>query len=341
MQASQRIVITPGEPAGIGPELVLRLAQMNLSYEIVAVANTQLMESVAEQLNIATKFALFEKTSELQKHVPGQLKILDVDLPNTAAAGKLDVENSQYVINTLNIAIDLVSNNFCHALTTGPVQKSIINDAGISFSGHTEFIAQQTSGIPVMLLCKEHSPSPLRVALVTTHIPLKDVSTHITAERIEQVIEILHRNLNHRFEIENPCIGVCGLNPHAGEDGHLGAEETEIISPTLERLRSNGIKLIGPLSADTAFTPQSLAQVDAVLTMFHDQGLPVIKHQGFGSIVNVTLGLPIIRTSVDHGTALDIAGKGIADVSSLFAASQLAANLARKTETEFKFACNG
>ena len=256
-------------------------------------------------------------------------------MPQQAEFGKLNTANSQYVINTLSNAVELLQNNTLHALTTAPVQKSVINDADIAFSGHTEFIAEKTGGYPVMLLANENKDektnSFLRVALVTTHLPINKVTDHITAERIENVLNVLHKDLTSRFGINKPCISVCGLNPHAGESGHLGKEEQDIISPVLNRLRHQGMDIHGPLPADTAFTQQQLIGKDAVVAMYHDQGLPVIKHQGFGEVVNVTLGLPIIRTSVDHGTALDIAGQGIADESSLLAATNLAAKLCAKS----------
>lgn len=332
MQHPIRIAITPGEPAGIGPELTLKLAQQTLPFEIVAIANRQLLESLIRQLNFDIQINKFDSSSTALSHTAGQLDVVDISMSNSVVLGKLNVKNSTYVIDTLKIAIDLVKNNICQALTTGPVQKSIINDAGIPFSGHTEFIAEKTGGFPVMLLTKEtsniNSENKLRVALVTTHLAISEVATHITPQRIEHVLCVLNQDLIQRFGIANPCICVCGLNPHAGEGGHLGTEEIEFISPLLEKLRKRGMNLEGPIPADTAFTEKKLIGKDAIVAMYHDQGLPVIKHSGFGNIVNVTLGLPIIRTSVDHGTALDIAGQGIADASSLHTAVSLAAKLA-------------
>lgn len=331
-----RIAITPGEPAGIGPELTLKLAQHVLAFDIVAIANAKMLQQLAEQLGIEVDIQTITETdANPTSHEAGTLNVIDVSMSDSVTAGKLNKNNSPYVIDTLNTAVELVQNNKVHALTTAPVQKSIINDAGIAFTGHTEFIAEKTGGHPVMLLANENLDSStnsyLRVALVTTHFPLSQVASHITSDRIKKVLTVLHNDLIQRFGISEPCIAVCGLNPHAGEDGHLGPEEKEIIIPTLEKLRQQGMQLVGPLPADTAFTQHHLQGKDAIVAMYHDQGLPVIKHQGFGEVVNVTLGLPIIRTSVDHGTALDIAGQGIADESSLLTAVNLAAKLSMKS----------
>ena len=335
MQKNICIAITPGEPAGIGPELTLKLAKHSLDFEIVAIANLEMLQHQAEQLGVDMQFELFTSKTDLEPHHANSLKVIDVAIPDLPEQGVLNKNNSSYVIETLNTAVDLVENKTFQALTTAPVQKSIINDAGISFTGHTEFIADKTGGHPVMLLANEtqdkNTNTNLRVALVTTHLPLSKVASQITADRITTVLTVLHRDLVQRFGIVEPCIAVCGLNPHAGEGGHLGHEENEIIIPTIEKLRRQGMHIEGPMPADTAFTQQKLKGKDAVLAMYHDQGLPVIKHQGFGEIINVTLGLPIIRTSVDHGTALDIAGQGIADESSLVAAVNLAAKLSKKT----------
>jgi len=332
MQPLLRIAITPGEPAGIGPELTLKLAQLPLPFEILAFANMQMLEKRAQQFQLKIQLNAFDPNAKILSHMSGQLNVVNLPIPSSVTTGNLNVENSSYVIETLNTAIEFVQNNNCHALTTGPVQKSIINDAGISFSGHTEFIAEKTGGYPVMLLTNEainkNSDKKLRVALVTTHLAITEVAANITSEKIERVLNVLHQDLIQDFGIANPCICVCGLNPHAGEGGHLGSEEVEFISPLMENLRKGGMNLVGPLPADTAFTEKNLINKDVVLAMYHDQGLPVIKHSGFGNIVNVTLGLPIIRTSVDHGTALDIAKQGIADVSSLHTAVSLAAKLA-------------
>lgn len=335
MKQAIRIAITPGEPSGIGPELALKLAQQVLAYEIVAVASLPYLQNTAKKLNLNIKLVEFNadtKTATPAKpHTPGVLQVIDTPLAAEVTPGILNVNNANYVIQTLDIAISLLKEQQCHAITTGPVQKSIINDAGIPFSGHTEFIAEKTGGQPVMLLTNEDAKSKLRVALVTTHLAITEVAQYITANRIKKVIQTLHQDFIQRFAIANPCICVCGLNPHAGESGHFGSEEQRIIRPALDELRQQGINIVGPLPADTAFTQQNLAGKDVVVAMYHDQGLPVIKHSGFGDIVNVTLGLPIIRTSVDHGTALDIAGQGIADVGSLLAATNLAAKLVLHT----------
>ncbi len=331
MSETTCIAITPGEPAGVGPELSLKLAQHYLNYEIVAIANMNMLRQQAKQLNLNVHIKPFDEFDNNTAHEPGQLKVIDIEMPQLTELGKLNMANSRYVIDTLNTAISLVQNKSMHALCTAPVQKSIINDAGIAFTGHTEFIADKTGGFPVMLLASETQDNknnhPLRVALVTTHVPVSEVPTSITEEKIEKTLKVLHQDLISRFGIANPCIAVCGLNPHAGENGHLGTEEKQIIIPALNKLRTHGLNIVGPLAADTAFTQQQLIGKDAIVAMYHDQGLPVIKHQGFGDIVNVTLGLPIIRTSVDHGTALDIAGQGIADESSLLTAANLAAKL--------------
>jgi len=331
MRPPIRIAVTPGEPAGIGPELVLKLAQQTLSFEIIAIASKQLLTDLARQLRLEVAITGFNPSDPPVSHDPGRLKVMDIPAPNQVVTGKLDAGNSRYVIKTLDAAVELVQGNACQALTTGPVQKSIINEAGIPFSGHTEFIAGKTGGDPVMLLSNEagneETACTMRIAFVTTHVAVADIPAQITAQRIENVLQVLHRDLSRRFGIAVPCISVCGLNPHAGENGYLGSEEQEIIGPLLEKLRKRGMNLVGPVSADTAFIQKNLHAKDAILAMYHDQGLPVIKHGHFGNIVNVTLGLPVIRTSVDHGTALDIAGQGIADARSIHAAASLAKKL--------------
>ncbi len=319
-----RIVVTPGEPAGIGPDLIISLAGEDWKVELIVVADPKLLRERATQLNRALEFDLFDPAQAPEPHAHDRIKILPVSLETPAYPGVLDPSNARYVLKTLRIAATGCVNKQFAAMVTGPIQKSVINEAGIPFSGHTEFLAHLTSGDPVMLL----TAGRLKVALVTTHLPLADVSQAITQDRLSQVIRVLIHDLRTRFNIPSPRICVCGLNPHAGEGGHLGREEIEVIAPTLARMRQEGINLLGPLSADTLFTPQNLEHCDAVLAMYHDQGLPVLKHVGFGTAVNVTLGLPIIRTSVDHGTALELAGTGKADTGSLKAAIKLAINLA-------------
>jgi 4-hydroxythreonine-4-phosphate dehydrogenase len=320
-----RILITPGEPAGIGPDLVLRLAQEPWNAELVAVCDPQLMRTRALQLGLATAFEDADLDAPPEAHEPGFLNILPVSTAVPAEAGRLDPANAPYVLDTLRRAVSECRAGRAHAMVTGPVQKSVINDAGHSFSGHTEFLADLTrTRTPVMMLVADR----LRVALVTTHLPLRSVPAAITKRRLTSTLRVLERDLREKFGCARPRILVCGLNPHAGESGHLGREEIDVIEPVLADLRDDGLDLVGPLPADTLFVPARLADADAVLAMYHDQGLPVLKHAGFGEAVNVTLGLPIIRTSVDHGTALDLAGTGKADEGSLQAAVELAIALA-------------
>ena len=314
------IAVTPGEPAGIGPDLVVRLAQEPSDTPIVAIADPDLLAERAQRLGLPLHTERFEPGDLVQRAQPGHLAVLPVAVRRPVTPGRLDTANAPYVLDTLRIACDACLEGTFKALVTGPVHKGVINDAGLPFTGHTEFLAERCGAEPVMMLA---TPG-LRVALVTTHLPLRDVSAAITREHLTEVIRILHRDLSTRFGIPEPRILVCGLNPHAGEGGHLGREEIEVIEPVLNALRGLGWHLIGPLPADTAFVPDKLAVADAVLAMYHDQGLPVLKHLGFGQAVNITLGLPIIRTSVDHGTALDLAGTDRADLGSLRAALGMA-----------------
>jgi 4-hydroxythreonine-4-phosphate dehydrogenase len=281
----------------------------------------------ASALAAAIRIEPRDLTAPARAHEPGTLPIAAVPLRAEVVAGRLDTSNASYVLSTLDLAIDGCMDGTFAAMVTAPVQKSVIADSGVAFSGHTEYLAERTGApLPVMLL----AAGSLRVALATTHLPLSAVSAAITPPLLENVLRILDRDLRTRFRLESPRILVCGLNPHAGESGHLGREEIDTIIPTLAKLRASGLNLIGPAPADTAFTPRMLAGADAVLAMFHDQGLPVLKYAGFGNAVNVTLGLPIIRTSVDHGTALDLAGSGRADAGSLIAAVELALTLATR-----------
>ncbi len=320
-----RLILTSGEPAGIGPDLCLAIAAQPWDADLVVAADSQVLAERARALGLSIRLDPFAHSEPRRKHEVGTLRVLHVPTRAPVRSGVLDSANARYVLDTLDVAIDgCVSGDF-DAIITAPVQKSIINDAGVPFSGHTEYLAERTGGNePVMLLACDR----LRVALVTTHLPLRAIPNAITRERIETVATILHRDLQTRFAIAKPRVLVCGLNPHAGESGHLGREEIEIIAPTLEVLRGRGLDVIGPAPADTAFTPHMLEGVDAVLAMYHDQGLPVIKYAGFGNAVNVTLGLPIIRTSVDHGTALGLAGTGKADAGSLAAALEMARQMA-------------
>jgi 4-hydroxythreonine-4-phosphate dehydrogenase len=321
-----RIALTPGEPAGIGPELCVALAQQPQSVELVAVADPVLLQERAALAGLPLTLRPLEPGKAPRATAAGELCILPVPLQVASCCGQLDSRNATYVLGTLDQAVRGCMANTFDALVTGPVHKGIINDAGIPFTGHTEFLAQATQTAHVVMLL---AAGDLRVALATTHVPLAQVSSLITPQRLQRVIRILHGDLQTRFGIAQPRIKVCGLNPHAGEGGHLGREEIDSIIPALQALRAEGITLDGPIPADTVFTPDSIRQSDAILAMYHDQGLPVLKHVGFGRAVNITLGLPVIRTSVDHGTALDLAGSGRADCGSLRTALEAAISMAR------------
>jgi 4-hydroxythreonine-4-phosphate dehydrogenase len=326
-----RIALTPGEPAGIGPNLCLQLASQDRNVELVVICDPTLLQARAETLRVPLICRVLEDGTASVTTRAGELAVLPVALKTPAACGRPNPANARYVLDTLDQAVNGCLDGTFAAMVTGPVNKAVINEAGISFSGHTEYLAAATkTGDVVMLLV---APG-LRVALATTHVPLSTVSALITPQRLTVVLRILHEGLSKNFDIENPIINVCGLNPHAGENGHLGREEIDSIIPALQALRSEGLRLIGPLSADTAFTPERLREADAVLAMYHDQGLPVLKHLGFGRAVNITLGLPIIRTSVDHGTALELAGTGMADSGSLQAALQVAVEIAHLRSRE-------
>lgn len=322
------LALTAGEPAGIGPELCLQLALSERQPGIVVVACKHLLQARAQLLGLEVELYDWQPGSPAAT-APGRLSVLHVDGLASTVAGQLDPANSAYVVETLRIAARGCLEGTFDGMVTAPVHKGVINDAGIAFSGHTEFL-QELCGVErvVMMLATEE----LRVALVTTHLPLKDVSAAITAERLTQVTRILDGDLRRFFGVEHPRILVAGLNPHAGEGGHLGREEIDVIEPTLDALRREGINLTGPLPADTLFTPHWLDHADAVLAMYHDQGLPVLKFQGFGRAVNITLGLPIVRTSVDHGTALDLAGTGRADAGSLHTAIRVGAQMAQSAK---------
>ena len=312
-----RIVITPGEPAGIGPELVVMIAQQPFAAELIVCADPDLLHKSASACGLPIKLEDYNPESVPKEHKPGTIKILPVRLKCESRAGHLEVQNAAYVIECLKQACLGCLDNKFDAMTTGPVQKSIINDAGISFSGHTEFLAELChNSYPVMLLAN----SKLKVALVTTHIPLSQVASAITEHTLEKTLRIVDADFRQRFGVSNPRILVCGLNPHAGEQGHLGLEEQQVITPVIEKLVEESFNINGPLPADTLFTEKNLKESDVIVSMFHDQGLPVLKALGFGETVNITLGLPIIRTSVDHGTALSLAGKGQAEAGSFVAA---------------------
>ncbi|MCW8919446.1 MAG: 4-hydroxythreonine-4-phosphate dehydrogenase PdxA [Gammaproteobacteria bacterium] len=319
-----RLAYTAGEPAGIGPDLAIQLAQQPRAHELVVIADRELLQQRAATLGLALRLRDYAPATPPTPGIAGELVVLHQPLPGSRAPGRLDPSNARYILDTLRRATEGCLRGEFAALVTGPLHKGNINDAGIPFTGHTEFLAGlcRTERVVMML-----ATPGLRVALATTHLPLRAVSDAITAERLEWVLRILHRDLHQRFALANPRILVCGLNPHAGEGGHLGHEEIAIIAPLLERLRTEGMNLLGPLPADTLFTPRYLSEADAVLAMYHDQGLPVLKHLGFGRAVNITLGLPLIRTSVDHGTALPLAGSGRAETGSLEYAIEVAAEM--------------
>ncbi|MDD3518540.1 MAG: 4-hydroxythreonine-4-phosphate dehydrogenase PdxA [Chromatiales bacterium] len=328
-QRIPRIALTPGEPAGIGPDLAVAAARRDWPAEIIVIADPQLLRERAARLGLPLAVRPFDPAAAPEPARAGTLTVQSVPLRRPVEPGRLDPANAAYVLDTLRAAVDGCLRGDFDALVTGPVHKGVINDAGVPFTGHTEFLAERCGvTTPVMLLAADG----LRVALATTHLPLAAVSAAITSETLERVIRVLHGDLRHRFAIAEPRILVCGLNPHAGEGGHLGREEIEVIGPLLERLRGEGMQLVGPLPADTLFTPRHLAHADCVLAMYHDQGLPVLKHVGFGHAVNITLGLPIVRTSVDHGTALELAGSGGAESGSLYAAIDCALAMVEGTQ---------
>jgi 4-hydroxythreonine-4-phosphate dehydrogenase len=320
-----RLAVTLGEPAGIGAEIVAALAQTDIAADLIAIGDMDLLQRAAQTRGITLTIEPDDAQWRTQR-AAGMLRCIPVPLRFPALPGQLDKRNAASVIGTLARAADGCLEGEFDAVVTAPVHKGIVNDAGIAFTGHTEFFATRAKCAVAMLLV---APG-LRIALATTHLPLAQVAAAITAPGIVSVLRIVYNDLRHRFGIDAPRIAVLGLNPHAGEGGHLGREELDVIAPALAALRAEGMLLDGPLAADTAFVPAKRAQYDAYLAMFHDQGLPVLKALGFGDSVNVTLGLPFIRTSVDHGTALDLAGSGKADASSLIAAAQLALELAAR-----------
>ena len=325
------LALTPGEPAGIGPDLAVLLAQQTRTSRIVVIADKYLLQQRAEILQLPLSVSDLSEVSDVSDvsdaNQPGQLNVLHVPLNAPTLCGQLDKRNASYVLRTLDLAIEGCTSQRFDAMVTAPLHKGIINDAGIAFTGHTEYLAEQTGSNPVMMLAAETPNGPLRVALATTHLPLAAVSAALTPATLTRVFTILHKDLVETFGIAQPRILVAGLNPHAGESGHMGHEEIDVIEPVLQQLKDRGMQLIGPLPADTLFTPQHLEDADAVMAMFHDQGLPVLKYAGFGEAINITLGLPIIRTSVDHGTALDKAGTGAINSGSLSAALALAESL--------------
>lgn len=330
-----RLAVTAGEPAGIGPELVARLAAGDIAADLVAIADPQVLEAAARASGLHIECRPYVADARLHTRAPGTLRIIATASATGVVPGRLDPRNGAYVLETLARAADGATRGEFDAIVTAPVHKGVINDAGVPFTGHTEFFAERTRRDVVMLLAAPHGGrdgGDLRVALATTHLPLQAVPAAITRDGLARTLRILHHDLVERFGIASPRIAVLGLNPHAGEGGHLGREEIDTIAPAVAALRADGIDLHGPIPADTAFVPSQLVRYDAVLAMYHDQGLPVLKHAGFGHAVNVTLGLPWVRTSVDHGTALDLAGTGRADPGSLFAATRLALSLAERAK---------
>jgi 4-hydroxythreonine-4-phosphate dehydrogenase len=326
----KRIAITPGEPAGVGPELTVQIAQQEWAAQLVAICDKELLMQRAQELGLPLIVRKFEESVEPKPHVPGEIYVQHEALAVPAQPGVLNEKNGRYVVDTLAISSDGNMRGVFDAVVTGPVHKGIINQAGVPFSGHTEFFANHSNTSDVVMLLATEG---LRVALVTTHIPLAYVSKAITPERLHKVTSILHSEMQTKFGIDNPRILVCGINPHAGEGGHLGREEIEVMEPTLNVLRASGMDLVGPLPADTLFQEKYLSDADVVLAMYHDQGLPVLKYKGFGNAVNITLGLPFIRTSVDHGTALDLAGTGEACSGSLEVAISHAIKMANEQKS--------
>lgn len=335
MNPLPRLALTAGEPAGIGPELIAKLALSDIAADLVAVMDPALLDASARAAGITLHLANYDPDEVISARAPGSVRVVPMSLRVASRPGSLDPRNAAYVLATIARAADGASSGEFDAIVTAPVHKGIINDAGIAFTGHTEFLARRADCAVVMMLTapsggRMASGGDLRVALATTHLPLAAVPAAITRVALVRSLRILCDDLITRFGIASPRIAVLGLNPHAGEGGHLGREEIDEITPAINQLRAAGFDIQGPVPADTAFVPDQLARYDAVLAMYHDQGLPVLKHAGFGHAVNVTLGLPYIRTSVDHGTALDIAGADRADEGSLIAATRLAIDLAER-----------
>ena len=324
MAARPRLAVVPGDPAGIGPELCVRLAQRDHGAELTVLADPAVLTAAADAIGLPLRCKAPGESCDI-----GELAVLPFPVPHPVRFGQLDPANSATVIAALRRAGEACLHGEFDGLVTGPVHKAAVNAAGIVYTGTTELLAEQAGAEVVMMLANEH----LRVALATTHLPLRAVADAVTPVLLERVLRITRRALQAQFGIAEPCIHVLGLNPHAGEQGVLGREEIEVIAPVLERLRSEGFRLQGPLPADTAFLPAQLAQADAVLAMYHDQGLPVLKYSGFEQAVNITLGLPYPRVAVDHGTALELAGKGTAGDGSLWQAVQLCRRLALGGDT--------
>lgn len=332
MTVVKRLLITPGEPAGIGPDITIQCAQQTWAAELVVIADPDLLLQRAKQIDLPLRLVECDLEKPPEKNqAAGTLKIIPVKLHAEAEPGKLNPANAEYVLQTLKLATTLCLQQQANAIVTGPVHKGIINKAGMVFTGHTEYFAQQCHVEKTVML---FVVDELKVALVTTHLPLADVPKAVTKKTLFSKITILYQALTSQYHIRNPRILVCGLNPHAGEGGYLGREEIDTITPVLNDFRAQHYAIEGPLPADTIFTPARLQQADAVLAMYHDQALPLVKYIGFGHAVNVTLGLPFVRTSVDHGTAIDIAGSGAADAGSMAAAIELAITLAPPSSTD-------
>jgi 4-hydroxythreonine-4-phosphate dehydrogenase len=315
------LALTPGEPAGVGPEITIRLAREHPELRLLAVADPRTLSAAAETLGFDIPISLWQPGDEIKA---GRLSCFPQKLSRLVRPGQPNPANAAYVVGTIKSAVRLVRAGHAGALVTGPVHKGVINDGGIAFSGHTELLAELAGLKKVVMML---TAGDLRVALVTTHLPLRDVPGAITFENVRSTLQITDQALRLHFGIRDPVIQVLGLNPHAGEGGHLGSEDAQVIQKVIEECNAAGINAIGPVPADTAFTASHLAACDAVVAMYHDQGLPVLKHVGFGKSVNITLGLPFIRTSVDHGTALDIAGKNVADATSLYSAVKAAQDM--------------
>ena len=326
-----RIALTPGEPAGIGPDICIQAVQRQQPAALVTIADPDLLRARARRLGLPLTLREYQPGTPVRLAPEGTLEVLPVRCRHATACGEADPANADYVLNTLRLAVQGCQQGEFAAMVTGPVNKGVINAGGVPFSGHTEFLAELTGTPSVVMML---ATPGLRVALVTTHLALKDIFREITRERVETTLRITHDGLRTYFALPSPRLLVCGLNPHAGEAGNLGREEIDTLIPVIEKMRSEGLHIIGPRPADTAFLPGDLVSIDAVVSMYHDQGLPVLKHMGFGKAINVTLGLPIIRTSVDHGTAFDLAGSGRADIGSLeaaiLAAVEMAHNSARR-----------
>lgn len=310
----KRLAITSGEPAGIGPDLCVQLSRQSFDAELIIIADPAIIQQRAQQLGVTVALNSYDAASSPRQHTAGTLTILPANVHRPVVCGQLDKHNADYVLNTLRLAIDGCLAKKFDAMITAPVHKGIINEAGYPFTGHTEFLAERSNTEHVVMML---ATKGLRVALVTTHLPLRAVCDAITATNVERTLRITHQRLQQQFSCPSPRIVVCGLNPHAGEDGHLGREEIDIIIPVINKLKKEGLQLIGPLPADTAFIPKYMKDADVFVAMYHDQGLPVLKHMGFGNAINVTLGLPFIRTSVDHGTALELAGTNKANSNSM------------------------